>query len=68
MDTLAIMADIDTKREELRRLSRAVWGAPRHIAEEIEPRIVALNLEIDALKAQLWRETNDNRHSNADTD
>lgn len=55
MDTLAIMADIDTKREELRRLTREVWGAPRHIAEEIEPRIVALNLEVDALKVKLYR-------------
>ena len=55
MDTLAIMADIDTKREEARRLTRRVWGAPDHIANEIEPAIVRLNLEIDALKVKLYR-------------
>ena len=43
------------KREELSRLTRQVWGAPRHIAEEIEPQIVTLNREIDALKAQLYK-------------
>ena len=43
------------KREELSRLTRQVWGAPRHIAEEIEPQIVTLNREIDALKTQLYK-------------
>lgn len=68
MTTDEIRQIIYDKREELSRLTRSVWGAPKHVAEEIEPRIKELNLEIEALKAQLWRETNDNRHSNADTD
>ena len=43
------------KREELSRLTRSVWGAPKHVAEEIEPRIKELNLEIEALKVKLYR-------------
>lgn len=43
------------KREELSRLTRQVWGAPAHVAIEIEPDIVRLNREIDALKAQLYK-------------
>ena len=52
-----IMQAIEEKREEARRLSREVWGAPHHIAAEIEPRIVVLNLEINELKIQLYKET-----------
>ena len=43
------------KREELSRLTRQVWGAPAHVAIEIEPDIVRLNREIDALKTQLYK-------------
>lgn len=51
-----IMQAIEEKREEARRLSREVWGAPHHIAVEIEPRITVLNQEIDALKVTLYKQ------------
>lgn len=48
-----IMERLDELQERRRMLVRQIWGAPRHIAEEIEPDLKTTNLEIQSLIVKL---------------
>lgn len=45
---------IEEKATERSQYAREVWGAPRHIAIVIEPRLFALNKEIHVLQMEMY--------------
>jgi hypothetical protein len=53
MTTAELSKRIEEKAAERTRYAREVWGAPPHIALEVEPRIAQVNKEIRELQMQL---------------
>lgn len=50
-----IMRQIDAKRTRQRELAGSLHKVPAHIAQEVELELSSLHLEIDELKAELFR-------------